>query len=130
MPVRDRPLSPHVMLYRWQLGNTLSILHRFTGIALSLGMLALAYWLIALASGPAAYATAARVFANPLGILFLIGWTFSFLYHLFNGFRHLAWDVGVGFERTPRHASGWIAVIGAAVFTAGVWGLLWHCGQV
>jgi succinate dehydrogenase / fumarate reductase cytochrome b subunit len=117
MPVRARPLSPHLRIYRWQMGNTLSILHRMTGVALALGIVALSYWLISLAGGDAAYGSAMRVLWSPLGILFLVGWTFSFLYHLLNGVRHLFWDAGYGFERTQRHLSGWIAVLGALALT-------------
>jgi succinate dehydrogenase / fumarate reductase cytochrome b subunit len=117
MPVRARPLSPHLRIYRWQMGNTLSILHRMTGVALALGIVALSYWLISLAGGDAAYGSAMRVLWSPVGILFLVGWTFSFLYHLLNGVRHLFWDAGYGFERTQRHLSGWIAVLGALALT-------------
>jgi succinate dehydrogenase / fumarate reductase, cytochrome b subunit len=126
MPVRERPLSPHVMLYRWQIGSTLSILHRITGIALALGIVALAYWLIAIAGGEDTYETARRLFASPVGQLALFGWTFSFLFHLLNGVRHLFWDAGYGFERTQRHASGWIAVLAALALTLGVWAAVWH----
>jgi succinate dehydrogenase / fumarate reductase, cytochrome b subunit len=129
MPVRERPLSPHVMLYRWQIGNTLSILHRITGVALALGIVALAYWLISIAGGEDSYETARRLFASPVGLLALIGWTFSFLYHLLNGVRHLFWDAGYGFERTQRRASGWIAVLAAAGLTLGVWVAVWHGAQ-
>jgi succinate dehydrogenase / fumarate reductase, cytochrome b subunit len=126
MPVRARPLSPHLEVYRWQIGNTLSILHRITGVGLALGIVALAYWLISIAGGEEAYIAAMRLFASPVGLLFLVGWTFAFLFHLLNGVRHLFWDAGYGFERTQRHASGWAAVLGAAVLTACVWFAVWH----
>jgi succinate dehydrogenase / fumarate reductase cytochrome b subunit len=126
MPVRARPLSPHLQIYRWQLGNTLSILHRLTGILLGFGFLALAYWFVALASDAHSYRAATHLFASPLGLLALLGWTFAFFYHLLNGVRHLLWDTGRGFERTERHASGWLAVVGAGALTLGVWVLLWH----
>jgi succinate dehydrogenase / fumarate reductase, cytochrome b subunit len=126
MPPRARPLSPHVFIYRWQIGNSLSILHRITGAALALGLPVLSYWLISLASGPAQYADAMHLLTGPLGIAALIGWTFAFLFHLLNGIRHLFWDAGVGFERTQRHASGWFAVLGAIVLTVCVWLLAWH----
>jgi succinate dehydrogenase / fumarate reductase cytochrome b subunit len=129
-PVRTRPLSPHLGVYRWQIGNTLSILHRATGVALALGLLALSLWLISLAGGEESYRTAERAFASPLGILFLIGWTFAFLYHLLNGVRHLFWDLGLGFERRERHASGWFAVLGSLGLTLGVWAMLWHWARV
>jgi succinate dehydrogenase / fumarate reductase, cytochrome b subunit len=126
MPARARPLSPHLQIYRWQIGNSLSILHRATGVALALGLVALSYWLISVASGGESYGAAMRVFSSPVGLLFLLGWTFSFLYHLLNGVRHLFWDAGYGFERMQRHVSGWFAVLGALVLTACVWLLVWH----
>jgi succinate dehydrogenase / fumarate reductase cytochrome b subunit len=124
MPL-PRPTSPHWQIYRWQIGNSLSILHRLTGVALALGLIALCYWFVALASGPQSYAAAMRVFASPLGMLVMVGWTFAFLYHLLNGVRHLFWDVGMGYERTQRHASGWLAVLGAVGLTLSVWAFIW-----
>jgi succinate dehydrogenase / fumarate reductase cytochrome b subunit len=117
MPARSRPTSPHAGIYRWQIGNTLSILHRVTGAALALGLLALSYWLAALAAGPGSYAAAMRFFHSPLGLAVMLGWSFAFFYHLLNGVRHLFWDAGRGFERKQRHASGWAAVFGAIAFT-------------
>ncbi len=128
MPVRPRPLSPHLAIYRWQIGNSLSILHRMTGVALAFGLLALSYWLVSLAGGEAAYGEAVRVLTSPLGWLFLLGWTFSFLYHLLNGVRHLLWDAGYGFERNQRHISGWVAVLGALLLTICVAAVVWHGG--
>lgn len=125
-PARPRPISPHLHIYRWQIGNTLSIVHRLTGIALAVGLVALSYWLVSLAGGERSYAAAARVFASPLGLAALMGWTFAFLYHLLNGVRHLFWDVGMGFERTQRHASGWLVVLGAVGLTLLVWALIRH----
>lgn len=121
MTVRNRPLSPHLQVYRWQIGNSLSILHRFTGLALGLGLAMLAYWLIALASGPQIYGATMRIFASWPGLLCLGAWTFSFLYHLLNGVRHLVWDAGYGFERTQRHVSGWLTIVGALLLTG------WFC---
>jgi succinate dehydrogenase / fumarate reductase, cytochrome b subunit len=126
MPARARPTSPHASIYRWQIGNTLSILHRITGAALALGLIALTYWLLSIAGGAQSYAAAAKVFRNPLGLLFLIGWTFAFLFHLLNGVRHLFWDAGRGFERTQRHASGWFAVSGAVLLTVLFWLWMWR----
>jgi succinate dehydrogenase / fumarate reductase cytochrome b subunit len=125
MPERIRPTSPHALIYRWQIGNTLSILHRFTGAALALGLVALSYWFVSLAGGPDAYAAATRLLVSPLGLALLLGWTFSFLYHLLNGVRHLFWDAGKGFERTQRHLSGWLAVLGAVALTLCVAAWVW-----
>ncbi len=124
MPARVRPTSPHVGIYRWQIGNSLSILHRLTGVALALGLpravlLADVRW----PRGEHSYAAASRVFASPVGNRWcLVGWTFAFLFHLLNGVRHLFWDVGNGFERTQRHASGWFVVLGAIVLDAWAFG--------
>jgi succinate dehydrogenase / fumarate reductase, cytochrome b subunit len=126
MPPHPRPLSPHLGIYRWQISNSLSILHRLTGVALALGLVALCCWLVALASGEDSFRTVEQAFAGPLGIAFLVGWTFAFLFHLLNGVRHLFWDLGLGFERLQRHASGWFAVLGAVVLTIVVWALIWR----
>lgn len=126
MPARSRPLSPHLQVYRWQIGNTLSILHRLTGVGLALGLVALCYWLISIAGGEDSYDTAMQVFSSPLGLLFLLGWTFAFFYHLMNGVRHLFWDAGYGFERVQRAASGWFAVLGAGFLTLCMGWVLWH----
>ena len=125
MPIRARPTSPHLGVYRWQIGNSLSILHRLTGIALAFALLALCYWLVSLAGGEQSYVAAEKVFAGPAGRFALVGWTFAFMYHLLNGMRHLFWDAGYGFERTPRHMSGWFAVLGSVAATACIWGLIW-----
>ncbi|GAC1301168.1 MAG: succinate dehydrogenase, cytochrome b556 subunit [Steroidobacteraceae bacterium] len=126
MPRLARPLSPHLQVYRWQMGNTLSILHRLTGVALSLALLVLAYWLISLAGGAERYAAAMRTLSSPVGILFEIGWVFAFYYHLLNGVRHLAWDAGYGFERTQRSVSGWLAVFGALALSACTCFFIWR----
>jgi succinate dehydrogenase / fumarate reductase cytochrome b subunit len=126
MPARARPTSPHLQIYRWQIGNTLSILHRITGATLALGLIALSYWLVCIAGGPQSYAGAARLFASPIGIVFLIGWSFAFYFHLLNGVRHLFWDAGRGFERAQRHASGWFAVAGSIILTLSTWTWAWR----
>jgi succinate dehydrogenase / fumarate reductase cytochrome b subunit len=121
MARNDRPLSPHIDVYRWQISNTLSILHRLTGIALSVGAIALVGWLVSLVSGPAAYASVNSFFAGPVGALMLFGWTFCIFYHLANGVRHLGWDAGYGFDKQRARQTGWIVVAVALVMTAGTW---------
>jgi succinate dehydrogenase / fumarate reductase cytochrome b subunit len=125
MPPRVRPTSPHLQVYRWQIGNSLSILHRITGAALAVGFLALSYWFVALASGPGSFAHASRLLGSPIGLVIVFGWIFAFMFHLLNGVRHLFWDAGKGFERTPRHASGWFAVLGAVALTLCVAAWIW-----
>jgi succinate dehydrogenase cytochrome b subunit len=102
----------------------LSILHRVTGCALSVGLLLFVYWLVAAASGATAYATAQVFFTHPLIRLLLIGFSFAFFYHLLNGARHLTWDTGHGLERKPARLSGWIVFLGAILTTALFWFLL------
>lgn len=114
----ERPLSPHATLYRWQITNTLSILHRATGVFLTLGALVLVWWLMSLAAGATAYQTAGGLLGSGLFKLLATGWIFCFFYHLANGIRHLFWDVGVGFEPNQIRASGWAVVVFAAAATA------------
>jgi succinate dehydrogenase / fumarate reductase cytochrome b subunit len=113
----ERPLSPHLGIYRFQITATLSILHRATGVALTLGALVFAAWLVSVASGPEAYASAQQVFGAAWFKLALIAWSFCFFYHLANGVRHLVWDVGVGFEPGQIRAGGWAAVVVAVAAT-------------
>ena len=121
MSSNERPLSPHVGVYAWQISNTLSILHRATGVMLSLGAVALVGWLVSIVAGPAAYASVNGFFASPIGALMLFGWTFCFFYHLANGIRHLFWDSGRGFDKQRARQSGWLVVGIAVVLTLGVW---------
>jgi succinate dehydrogenase / fumarate reductase cytochrome b subunit len=130
MTVRARPLSPHLGYYRPRLGSVTSILHRITGAILAVGLLAFAYWLIALASDAAAYATAQSLFASPLGLIVLIGWTFAFFYHLLNGVRHLIWDSGRGFEPGARRLGGWTAIGGSILLSLGFWASLRLLGRL
>ena len=102
----------------------LSFLHRVSGCALSMGLLLLVYWLVAAASGAAAYAKAQSAFAHPLIRVALVGFSFCFFYHLLNGARHLVWDVGQGFEKKTARASGWLAFLGAIVLTGFFWFLI------
>jgi len=117
----DRPLSPHLQIYRWQQTSVLSILHRATGIALSAGALMLVCWLSALASGPKAYAHIAGFLGSWVGLVLLFGWTFSLFYHLCNGIRHLVWDTGHALDLKSTYLGGWLVVGGTAVLTVIAW---------
>ena len=121
MANNTRPLSPHLQVYRLQLTSVLSFIHRGTGVVLSLGFLALVYWLLAGASGPEAYAAAGAVFGSVPGLVLLAALSFSFFYHLGNGIRHLVWDTGWWLELPQVYASGWVVVILALVSTAAFW---------
>jgi len=122
-----RPLSPF-LIYRWQYTNTLSILNRVTGLALTAGFFLFVYWLVAAASGEEAYATAQRFFAHPIIKLALYVFSFAFFYHLMNGVRHLVWDTGRGLERASARTSGWVAFIGSVVLTLFFWILVANVG--
>lgn len=117
----NRPLSPHLQVYRPQITSTLSILHRITGVALAVGTLLLTWWLVAAASGPEAFATAQGFIGSIIGRLLLFGWSFALFYHLCNGIRHLFWDAGFGFEIETAQRSGIAVVIAAAALTLVCW---------
>lgn len=111
----DRPLSPHLQVYRLVFTMLLSGLHRITGLALSAASLLLVGWLVAAARGPDAYATAVRWLSGLSARLVLAAAVGAFWYHLFNGLRHMAWDAGFGFDRTASVRSGWAIVALSAV---------------
>jgi succinate dehydrogenase / fumarate reductase cytochrome b subunit len=116
-----RPLSPHLQVYKPQLTTVLSILHRATGIALSVGALYLATWVIYAASNPTAYGMFQSFNTSILGRIVLGGWLFCAFYHLSNGIRHLFWDAGYGFELKDAYRSGWIVVAVALIGTVVSW---------
>ncbi|MFO0995963.1 MAG: succinate dehydrogenase, cytochrome b556 subunit [Alphaproteobacteria bacterium] len=124
MTSHERPLSPHIQVYRPQLTSVLSILHRLAGMALAVGTLLLLYWLFAAAMGDASYERAQALTGSWLGRLLLFGWSLAFFFHLLNGIRHLLWDAGWGFDLKTAYASGWAVVIGTFVLTI----VAWACG--
>ncbi|MGB7754461.1 MAG: succinate dehydrogenase, cytochrome b556 subunit [Salinisphaera sp.] len=117
----NRPLSPHLQIYRWQISMLTSIAHRASGIVLALGAVLLAIWLVAAANGPDAYATVNGVFASWFGQLIMFLWSFALFYHLCNGIRHLVWDVGVGLDLETARMTGFVAIGVAAALTIFVW---------
>ena len=121
MSAQNRPLSPHLQVYRPQMTSILSITHRATGVALAVGALLLVYWLIAAAAGPEAFATAQGLIGSWIGYLFLFGWSVALFYHLCNGIRHLFWDAGRGFELETVNRTGWTVVILSVVLTLVAW---------
>ncbi|MCW6507268.1 succinate dehydrogenase, cytochrome b556 subunit [Lichenifustis flavocetrariae] len=121
-PVRhQRPLSPHLQIYTPMLTMMMSIAHRITGVALYVGTLLLAWFLIALASGPDSFATVAWFMDSILGKLVLLGFTWALFHHLLGGLRHFLWDSGWGMDHPQRE---WLAqgtLIGGIVLTVLVW---------
>ena len=121
MPATARPLSPHLGIYRWQIQMVTSILHRATGIALAAGTLLLVVGLLALATGPEAYARVQAFCSSWIGTLLLVGWSWALAFHLLNGIRHHAQDLGYGFLPARFVRNGWIVSIGSLLLTALVW---------
>ena len=116
MTPAERPLSPF-LIYKPQLTSVLSFAHRITGVALSIGAVFLVWWLVAAATSDSAFAAARWFFGSWLGLLLLLGWTFSFFFHLCNGIRHLCWDAGYGFDLRTTYASGWTVVAASGLLT-------------
>ena len=116
-----RPLSPHLTIFRPLITMVMSIVHRITGGALYFGMLFLAWWLVAAASGPDAFDIANAFFGSWLGRLILFGFTWALIHHLLGGIRHLIWDTGVGFEPATARLMAWATIIGSVVLTLLVW---------
>jgi succinate dehydrogenase / fumarate reductase cytochrome b subunit len=114
----ERPLSPHLFAYKFKYTLATSILNRFTGLALSVGLLVMAYWLMALAGGPAAYAHAGVVLSSGFFKLLYVGFVFAFSYHLAAGIRHLIWDTGSYMERAQSQRSAWFVALASVVLTA------------
>ncbi|SEH45648.1 succinate dehydrogenase, cytochrome b556 subunit [Magnetospirillum fulvum] len=123
MTKRDRPLSPHLQIYKMPFTAVLSISHRITGVVMAVGTLVLAYWLISAAYGPDAYATAQAVLGSVPGRLLLFGWSVALFYHLCNGIRHMFWDAGMGFEIRDAVKSGYITVGAALALTILAWAI-------
>jgi succinate dehydrogenase / fumarate reductase cytochrome b subunit len=118
---QDRPMSPHLQVWRWHVTMATSILHRATGMALYVGALIAAGWFIALAAGSDSFDGYRAFLGSPIGYLILFGLTFSLFYHLGNGVRHLVWDTGRGFEPKTADMSGWAAIVFAIVATVLIW---------
>src|ERR1700741_4548778 len=118
---RERPMSPHLSVWRWHITMATSIAHRATGVALYVGALIAAAWAAALAGGPDAYAGFKALLGSPLGLLVMFGLTVSFFYHLANGVRHLVWDAGHGFDLKSANASAVFVFAFTAAATLAVW---------
>jgi succinate dehydrogenase / fumarate reductase cytochrome b subunit len=122
----ERPLSPHLQVYRWAPTMAMSVLHRITGIGLYIGTLLLAWWLVAAATGPSAYAEVEWFLGSALGRLILFGYTWALIHHMLGGIRYLIWDIGLGLGPSERE---WLAranLIGSIALTV----LLWAVGYL
>ena len=131
MATRERPLSPHLQVYRKQVQMMTSITHRITGVALAVGILGLVWGLLALAAGPERWAGFTACAGSPLGLLVLFGFSWALAYHFLNGIRHLAQDAGNGFAIPDFIRSSWISIVGSIVLVVLAWAfVLMRWGQV
>jgi len=123
----QRPLSPFMFptWYRFQVTSALSILHRLTGIGLTVGSIVLAWWLFAVAAGGELFDATHAFLASPIGVLLLFLWSVAFFFHLCNGIRHFAWDLGRGFEIPTARRSAYGVLAATIVLTALAWLAVW-----
>ncbi|MFC3067972.1 succinate dehydrogenase, cytochrome b556 subunit [Phenylobacterium soli] len=128
--MRERPLSPHLQVWRWHITMATSILHRATGVALYVGALIAAAWAVSLAKGPEAYAQFKGLMGSPLGKVVMFGLTLSFFYHLANGVRHLVWDMGKGLDVKTANATAVLVFAFTAAATIAVWAIAMMTGAI
>lgn len=117
----ERPLSPHLMIYRPSITMVMSIVHRITGAALYAGTLLLVFWLVALAMGENSFAWAQTILGSWLGLLVLFGYTWALLHHMLGGIRHFVWDIGRGLDHPMRDYLAWGNLVGSIALTVAIW---------
>jgi succinate dehydrogenase / fumarate reductase cytochrome b subunit len=117
----ERPISPHLSIYRRQINMVMSIVHRVTGGALYIGTLLLAAWLVAAAMGPREYGLVNGLLAHPLGLSVLLGYTWALIHHMLGGVRHLIWDTGQALDIKSVDGLAWLTLIASLITTAVVW---------
>ena len=118
---RQRPLSPHLQIYKPQITSVLSILHRGTGIVLSIGSIILVLWIVTLTLGESTYLMYSNIINNWFGKFIIFGFTFALFYHLSNGIRHLFWDAGYGYDLNHAYISGISVIISSLLLTSMTW---------
>jgi len=117
----QRPLSPHLQVYKWQVQMVSSILHRATGIALAVGSVLVVGGLLHLAAGEESFNHYKSIIGSPIGMILLAGWSWALFYHLCNGIRHLAQDAGLGYGVSQFVRSSWLSLVVSIVLTVLVW---------
>jgi succinate dehydrogenase / fumarate reductase cytochrome b subunit len=117
----ERPLSPHLSVYRIMINTVMSIVHRLTGAALYFGTLLLAAWLVAAAMGERQFTMVNSLFGHPLGQLVLFGYTWAIFHHMLGGLRHFIWDTGRGFAIWQINLLSWLTIIGSISLTLATW---------
>ena len=121
---RERPISPHLQVYKPQITSVLSIFHRITGVALTFGLILLVAWIFTLSLGEEYFEYFVMFIKSWFGLLILFGFTFALNYHLCNGIRHLFWDAGYGYEIETVHKSGLAVLVVSCVLTILIWYLV------
>ena len=121
MSKEKQPLSPHLSVYKWQVTNTLSILHRLSGFALFIVGFSLSIWILSISIGQEMFDAISSIFISPIAIALWVLVTQAFFYHFLNGIRHLFWDIGKGFETIELKISGGIVVILSLILTVLFW---------
>ena len=121
--VMERPLSPHLSVYRMMINMVMSMMHRLTGAALYFGTLLLAAWLVAAAMGERQYAMVNDLFGSPVGKLLLFGYTWAILHHMLGGVRHFIWDTGRGFQIWQVNLLSWLTFLGSVSLTVAIWAI-------
>ena len=120
---QNRPLSPHLSIYKPIPTMVMSIVHRFTGGALYFGTVLLAWWLIAAAAGPSYFEFANMIFGSIIGRLILFFYTWALLHHMFGGIRHLIWDTGRAFDNDISTRMAWLTLVGSVTLTIALWAI-------
>ena len=113
----NRPLSPHLDIYQYQITWTVSIMHRITGVAMTLGLILIVAWLVAAAFSPGLFSLIDGVLRSWIGMIIIFGSLWAFWFHFLNGIRHLFWDLGYGFNLSTVWRSGWVVVLGSIILT-------------
>jgi succinate dehydrogenase / fumarate reductase, cytochrome b subunit len=116
-----RPLSPHLQVYSPLINMVMSILHRITGAALYFGTLILVAWLFSVATGRGNYELVTGLLKSPIGLAFMIGYTWALVHHALGGIRHFVWDTGRGFNLTTVNLMSWMTIICSLAITGGIW---------
>lgn len=123
-PIDNRPLSPHLSVWKWHITMANSILQRATGVANFAGLVGIVAWVVALAAGPDLYAAFEAVATSPFGIFVMVGFTFSVMFHLANGVRYLFWDNLIGFRPGMANLTAWLTYVFALIATAIIWAIV------
>ena len=115
------PLSPHLQIYRWHISSLISITHRISGVINLLSLILIFYWLLVLSFGESNYESFLLIVNSFFGKFILVGFTWSMIFHLLSGIRHLAWDLGYGYEIKTANISGIIVIIFSLALTIIFW---------